>query len=135
MNLWIEIRNDINGAAILKDWLGEGMHPVSQELADHRSLACISGDNGQKCPHNRESKWWEKSKQAVAGVMLEQMAIKNKLQVTTPLEEHLGICDACGCCLPLKIHTPIEFIKAHTSDEQVKQFPAWCWIRQEIENS
>ena len=135
MSIWTEIRNDVNGAAILNDWLGDGMHPVSQEQADHRSLACVSADEGKPCPHNRESQWWEKSKGIIAGMILEQLSIKSKLKMTTPLESHLNMCAKCGCCLPLKIHVPIEFIKSHTAPDTISSYPPFCWQRIELENN
>lgn len=135
MNIIDEIRQDVTGAQILKDWLGEGMQPVSPELAAHRSLSCITGYEGKPCPHNREAKWWESAKGAVAGYILEQLAIKNRAKVSVPLEESLKMCAACGCALPLKVHVPIKYIQAHTVHGNQEKLPAWCWMRQELENS
>ena len=60
MNIRDEIINDIEGAQVLKDWWGGSLNPVSQSQADHRSISCVRGNNGKKCPRNKEPKWWER---------------------------------------------------------------------------
>ena len=47
MNILDEIKNDLAGAKILKDWLGDGRRHVSQAQADHRSKACLRGNGGE----------------------------------------------------------------------------------------
>jgi hypothetical protein len=133
MSVLDEIRNDINGAAILNDWLGAGGHPVSQETSDHRSLACVRGNNGEICRENVAPKWWETAKGKIADAIRSQLELKNKLRMTTPLESHLSMCRVCGCCLPLKVFVPIQHIKAHTPSEMLARYPSFCWQRKEME--
>lgn len=133
MNILEEIRNDINGAAILKDWWGEGLHPVAQRTADHRSLSCIQGgENGTPCPLNRVPNWWDKAKGAIADAIRKQMALKSKMNMRLTFEEHCFMCKGCGCALPLKLWVPFEHIKAHTSAKQFEDFPSHCWMQKEF---
>lgn len=135
MNLIEEIKNDAAGLKTLTDWLGEGLHPVPQAQADHRSLACVSGNNGDPCPHNRGGKWWERQiKNPIADAMLRQIEVKNQIKISTPFDESLSVCDVCGCCLKLLIWTPIDIIKRRTNPETISNYPAHCWKRIELEN-
>lgn len=133
MNLIDEIRNDISGAKVLKDWWGSTLSPVAQRQADHRSLSCVIGNNGEKCPRNKEPRWWERhAKHPVAQAIKSQMEIKHKMKMETPLDDKLDLCSACGCELTTKIWVNIEHIKAHTSDETISKMPDFCWIIKEI---
>lgn len=117
----------------MRDWLGEGV-PVPQEYANGRAVACLIGDNGNPCPHNRSPKWWEKLfKDPIAAAIREQLEVKNRMKLATPHDEQIHMCSICGCCLSLKVWTPIEFIKAHTSPREREQFPTWCWQKIEME--
>lgn len=134
MSIIEEIRNDVEGVALLTDWLGEGGVPVSQHQAETRSKVCISGDNGKRCPLNMAPGWWEKHiKEPIADTILAELELKNRLELHVPDEEALAMCQPCGCCVRLKVWTPIKHIKAHTSPDVFAKFPPWCWQKTEIE--
>ncbi len=132
MNVLEEIKRDFEGAKMLSDWLGDDWRHVTREKADHRGLACLRGNGGQKCPYNVEPNWWERVKTRIAEVIRAQLAIKKKLAMTTTFDDQLHMCQQCGCALQLKVHVPIEHIKAHTSPEVLAGFPEWCWQKREI---
>jgi hypothetical protein len=135
MSIVDEVKNDINGVLLLKDWLGDDMLRVNQERADRRSLACLQGNGGEECPHHKAARWWEQAKSDIAETIRAQLEIKHRLKMATPLDDALKMCRVCGCCMSLKIWTPIEHIRAHTPPGKVKQFPAgFCWQRQELES-
>lgn len=134
MSLLNEISNDVAGYQVLLDWLGDGGHPVSQDTANTRAMACLHGDNGNECPYLTYPDWWEKQKGRVASAIKDQLEAKGKLKLETALDKNSRMCSVCGCCASLKVWTPIQFIKSHTSDEVAAKFPPHCWIRQEIEN-
>lgn len=135
MTLLDEIKRTADGLAAIKDWLGEGGH-VAQAQADHRSLACLrGGPDGSPCPHNVHARWWESAKNPVADAIKAQLEIKERVRLSTPFDAHLKMCKACGCCIQLKVHAPIHHIKAHTPEETLSKFPAFCWIRREIEGN
>lgn len=121
-----------DGRAVLIDWLGEGGTPVSAELANHRSFACLNADNLDRCPENRGVRWWERAKDTIATVIRHQLAIKHHMDLHVVRETELQMCRACGCCIRLKVWTPIEHIKAHTPPETLKKFPSHCWILREL---
>ena len=133
MNLLDEIRKTVDGAQTLKDWIGDGV-PVRQEHANGRAMACLAGNNGLPCPHNKAPKWWERFfKDPVAGFIRRQLEVKNRMKLTTPHDESIHMCSICGCCLTLKVWTPIGHIKAHTPNHLLGQFPIYCWQRREMD--
>lgn len=133
MSIYEEIKKTAVGMALIKDWLGEGGH-VSQAVADHRSLACLrGGPDGTECPHNKAPKWWEFAKGEIAETIRRQLEVKEKVRLSTPFEDKLHMCSVCGCCLKLKIHTPIKHIKNHMKAEVFEKLPVFCWQRTEIE--
>jgi hypothetical protein len=129
-----EIKNTATGAAVLADWLGDGLHPVTQEQADRRAVSCLSGNDGAECPHLSHPNWWDSAKGSVAFAIKEQLEAKAGLKLETKLDEHPRMCSRCGCCMPVKAWTPIKHIASHMTDDAVKSHPPFCWIRQEIEN-
>lgn len=133
MSLIDEFRNDVAGLALLKDWLGDGTEPVSQARADHRANACLHGDGGNPCPHNCEPNWWGRVKSSIANTIQMQLEMKHHLRLHVASEDACFMCRICGCALPLKVWTPIEHIKQHTTPDQLEKYPAWCWQKQEIE--
>lgn len=132
VNLIEEFRNDVAGLALLTDWLGAGGHPVSQIHAEHRADACVHGNDGKPCPLNKEPGWWDRVKSSIANTIKMQLEMKQHLKLHVSSEEGLAMCAACGCCLKLKVWTPIEHIKAHTSPENIAKTPSYCWMRTEM---
>ena len=133
MSLIRQIRYDIAALALLKDWLGDDLRHVSQEQADHRSMACLRGNGGEECPHHKAARWWETAKVAGAEVIRGQLELKHKFRMATPFDDSMKMCRICGCSTGLKIWTPIDHIRAYTAPEMLPQFPPFCWQRQELE--
>jgi hypothetical protein len=108
----------------LTDWLGSGGRPIPAALAQHRADVCLI------CVENKEPLWWERViKHPVAVTIRKTLAIKASMDLKVNGEIELGICRVCGCCIPLKVHTPIEHILAHES--HAKPYPDNCWIHNE----
>jgi hypothetical protein len=132
VNLLEEFRNDVEGLKLLNDWLVSGGDTVSQIHAEHRAITCTMGANGDPCPLNKEPGWWDRAKSIIANTIKMQLEMKQHLKLRVSSEEGLAMCSACGCCLKLKVFTPIEHIKAHTSPENIAKTPGYCWMRQEM---
>lgn len=138
MNLLEELRNDVEGIQLLRDWLGDGGAPVSQMAAEHRAYTCVNGKAGDPCPLNKAPHWWnllENAKSAIAETIRAELELKQHLQMRVTSEEGLAMCSACGCCLKLKVWTPIEHIRAHTTPENIDKTPLFCWMRRELKGS
>lgn len=110
------------GAQTLYDWLGAGGVPVSPKLAGKRANTC------RKCDLNGEGNWLQRLAASVAGVVKQQMELKNQMSLKVKNEDELHSCSACGCALPLKVWVPIETIIQDTKPETMTKFDKKCWI-------
>lgn len=136
MSLLEKLRQDVEGAKLLKDWFGDGGVPVSQIHSEHRADACVHGNGGQPCSLNRAANWWnlhENAKNAVAQTIRSELELKNHLSLHVSSEDELHLCAACGCCLKLLVWTPAWRLKEHTTPEQLAMMPSFCWKKKEIE--
>lgn len=133
MTLIDEIKHDVQALFLLRDWLGDGCEPVSRFHAEYRSLPCVKGQAGEPCQFNTAPNWWDEVKDAIAETIRSELELKKQLELHVTEEPNLHMCKICGCCLKLKVWTPIQYIKAHTSPENIERMPAFCWQRREIE--
>lgn len=124
---------DVAGAAdefkdVMRSWLGEGLRPVSQEQAQERAGVCL------QCNLNVPANWLERLAASVAGVAMQFVEAKNKMNLHTIGEENLHMCRACRCVLQSKVFVPISHIAAGTSAETLEKLKAGknCWIISEL---
>lgn len=123
-----ELRQTANGAAVLNDWLGDGGLPVPMPQAEARSFIC------KTCPLNVAPGWWHKFfLDPIAKAIRKTISIKNQIGLVLSCEEELHMCKACGCAPKLKVHVPIEHIKAHHKPEH--KYDPRCWVTKEMEQS
>lgn len=134
MNIVDLIRRVPGVEPTLKDWLGDGGIPVSSRLAEQRANACVFGNGGTHCPKNVEPNWWDRHKNRIALAIREQLAVKHQLGMFVSKESEIGMCRQCGCCLKLKVWTPIGYVKEHLTDDEVETLPSFCWMKTEIES-
>lgn len=127
-----EIRNDISGLELLRDWLGDSGLPVTPMVAEFRSHRCVSGNGGQPCPRNVEPNWWDKVKSEIALWIRKEIEVKEGMKLRVEHEDKVHMCSACGCCLKLKIWTPAVHLKAHITQKQIDKTPSYCWLRKEL---
>lgn len=114
-----------SGMGVLKDWLGAGGVPVSAEKSAGRASVCAA------CPQNQPGDIFAIFTQPVAERIKAQLAIKNDMSLTTPSDAKLEICQACMCLNRLKVHTPLEHITSHMSEEVKKALDSQCWVLKE----
>jgi hypothetical protein len=125
--------NAVNGALILKDWIGDGGVPVADSLAKARAKVCVEdcSDPAREETghfHNRPPGFFSKISAAVADAILEQRREKTGLGLAVPDEDKLHTCDICQCHNPLKVWVPMDVIKNRTSLETMAKFPKHCWM-------
>ena len=120
------IKQTVQGARIISEWLGAGGETVPLSKADSRASVC------QHCPHNVGGRWIDKLKSSAAGLIKEHLLVKDGLGISLSNEDKIGFCDKCGCSLTLKCWVPIEHVMIHTPQNQVLDYPDFCWIRKEL---
>ena len=115
----------VAGAALLIDWLGDGLKPVTAPHAAQRALVCV------ECPLNRDPNLAQSAMGAVARGFHLLMEAKNAMSLSTPSDSKLKTCQACDCDLKLKVHAEMAHIKKHTKQETYDRLATPCWIRNE----
>ncbi len=122
----------VGGARILVEWLGDGAKPVPIAVAQARANVCLhGGPDGTPCPQNKEGHFFLKLTADSVKAIAEQMQAKSEMKLRVEGEEGLHACAVCACPLPLKVHVPLATILAHTDNETLNAFPAWCWVATE----
>lgn len=122
-----QIRQANIGRKILRDWLGADGVPVPIEQAQARANVCLN------CPKNDKGQWiWSTAASALIGMRLR---LRTTMNIHLQGEDDLGVCDACGCVLRLKLHTPYRHIARHTTPEMISKYPDACWLKQETKNN
>lgn len=115
--------NVVAGAKTLAAMFGEGGKPVVSEEADRRAKICVD------CPQNGKGDWTRFFTVPASVTIKKQLAIIHDLSLTTPLDDQLGVCQACGCPLHLKVWAPLEHILKNQSADVESQLDARCWIK------
>jgi hypothetical protein len=116
----------VAGVKLLVDWLGEGGTPVDNMRASMRAAVCAG------CPQNGKGDWTRWFTVPASNLIRKQIAIRQDLDLSTPHDGDLGVCEACGCPLKLKVHTPMDVLAAHTRREALQEMPQNCWIKTEL---
>lgn len=118
------------GAQILKDWLGDGLKPVSREEAQNRADVCTGRLSGNPCAHNNSG---HKFTETVAQLLRAWSEEKNKMTLSIDGEDNLKSCNVCLCHLPTKVWVPMETILGRTPKAMLDKFasvaPENCWMR------
>lgn len=119
------VKKAVAGAALLIDWLGEGMNPVSKAQSTQRALICAA------CQFNKPATGAQKLTGAAARTFHLLMEHKDGHAIRTPLDVKLNTCQICDCDLKLKVHAEISHIKKHTTTQTYERLDGKCWVRNE----
>lgn len=121
------VKRTVSGVGVLRDWLGDGAVAIEQPIANLRATICAT------CPMNATGDWTTFFTEPVAALIRSQLSIRNDLDLMTPYDDALNVCEACGCPLKLKVHVPLNHITEHLSAEVKSKLDARCWILKEID--
>lgn len=111
---------------LMREWLGDGGIPVDRSQSEWRATVCIA------CPMNRGGGFWGRIKRNVASLINETIAVRNRLEVSTPYDSKLQICSVCHCALKLKVHVPLKFLLETLNPDHEEEFRSVrCWIMKE----
>lgn len=119
----LKFRAVLAGTEILGKWALSGMPFVPQEQADARSVTCagcVYNQNPQDC-------------QTCAWPALTKLVSKILGDRRSKRHADLKSCASCGCNLQVKVHFPLEFLKA--SFGYSGELPSHCWVRKEQEGT
>ena len=115
------------GVGMIRDlWLGDSLKPVSPELSEKRAQVCVV------CPrHDGDKEFIDKLTAEAAKGVRALMQAKYDMELKTSVDDKLGMCRACGCVLPLKVHVSLEVAKKKLKPGDFEQLHETCWIRHE----
>ena len=116
----------VAGVGVILEWLGDGLKPVIQKVANERAAICIS------CEFNREATGLQAAYENVADGLKLLMNAKADMKLATPYDDQLKTCQQCDCSLKLKVWAPMEHVKNHTSEKVLSTLPPHCWIRKGV---
>jgi len=128
MNLVESARKLGVGTEIIFSWLGAGGNTVLQNEAQTRGDICTGRLSGSPCPNNVAENFFVGSAGEAVKKLLE---VKNGNQLRIQGEKSLHSCKVCKCHLRTKIWTPMEHITKHTSPDELRALPEFCWQRVE----
>lgn len=116
------VKNVVAGSETLVDWIKSGAEAVDPTLAEKRAITCAT------CPKNESGdllRWFTKPAAAAIKAAVES---RKGMNLSTTMDDKLGVCSACGCELHLKVHLPLERIKTGMSAETMAALDERCWI-------
>ncbi len=116
------VKKVVAGVKAIALWLGDGLTPVPQALAESRAGVCAA------CDFNGDPNFIEKLSAEGAAQIKEWMAIKNDLALKTPYDAQLKTCKICSCMNGLKIWADLKHINKTVDDEVKAKLPAHCWV-------
>ena len=120
------------GAALLMDWEESGLAPVKAELSEARAAVCTLRPDGRACPKNSQEELSAWFTLPVASAIKSRLQRLHSLNLTTPYDAKLNVCQSCLCPLRLKVHTPIELIQKRLKPEVMADLDPECWILKEM---
>lgn len=119
-------RNVVAGSEILVDWLASGAEAVTPDLSARRASICAA------CPMNeRISSWTDIFTVPVSNAIRGAINLRSEWKLSTPDDQKLGVCNACSCPLPLKVHVPLDRILSKMPNESKDALAEGCWITAE----
>ena len=116
------------GVKTLNAWLDSGEPPVAKELSEKRAAICAS------CNLNGKGDFSSWFTIPASGAIKRQLEVLTARQISTSIDEKLNVCTGCLCPLKVKVHAPMQFIKAELSPEVVAELRTGksCWIISEM---
>lgn len=118
------------GAKVLVEFLGSKEEAVPVQVSTRRARACADR-NGAPCPKNVAGDWLSLFTVPAAEAIKEKLQKRTEMRLETPVDDKLGVCDACDCPLGLKVHIPLDRILKGLSEEQRRNLDPGCWILSE----
>lgn len=111
----------VAGVKSLAEWTIDG-EVVPAEVAGARAGICAD------CPVNKPGSMTDFLTEAAAKLIHRQFEIRQSRELSTPFDDKLGLCDACGCPLRLKVFAPLRIIEKYLSAEVRGKLDPRCWI-------
>lgn len=113
------------GAKTILDFEESGEPPATHDLAVKRAAVCVD------CPQNGKGGFERWFTLPASERIRKQIERKAEMELSTPSDDKLGVCEACLCPLKLKVHFPLNFILKHMAADVKAKLDPRCWILSE----
>jgi len=113
------------GGRVLIEWINSGEESVPGPVAEARASVCAG------CPQNGQGGWESYFTVPVSNAIRTELEKRRNWNLKTALDEKIGVCEACHCPLPLKVHMPIVRILSRMPGDEFNLLDPKCWIRAE----
>lgn len=123
INTVAEIRKLASGAGILMAWNESSEPNVTTEVALKRATTCAA------CPQNNVAKLTEWLTVPVAASLKQRTARINTLNLSTPLDGKLGLCESLFAPTASLAHVPDAVLKAKVKPATMETVDSKCWLR------
>jgi hypothetical protein len=117
-----KIRQLSAGVSLLEEWQDQGYPTVPAAEADPRAAICAS------CPQNGLGDLTRWFTIFASEQIRRRIETAQKLELKTPSDDKLGICEACLCPLKLKVHVPLPLIQKHLIPKTKDALDPHCWV-------
>ena len=117
-----KLKNVVVGGATVVEWIASGTEAVPLELSNERGRICST------CPQNKTGDLTSWFTVPVSAAIRRALESRKDMNLTSPYDHQIGVCEACSCPLKLKIHMPIVKILERISSETKKDLVPFCWI-------
>ena len=117
------------GFRTANDFIDSGAPAVPQEQSNARAGVCAG------CAHNKLGDWTNWFTGPASEVIKRQAEKLSHRKLRTDFDDKIKVCEICICPLAAKVHTPMEFIKAHMMPEVLADLRKVqnCWIPKELD--
>lgn len=113
--------------AIYRDLFGPDGKVVAKQEAERRAAICVD------CPkHDTAGGLKKYFVEKAARELMYVFGMLKDMDVTTSLDDKLGICEICECPMRAKIWVENHVLKKHLKPEQIAKLPPNCWIPEAI---
>ncbi len=116
------LANVAAGSGAIVEFIANRQEAVPDDLATARAVVC-SG-----CPLNTKGNWLSRFTVPVANAIRIRLQDRSAMNLSTPHDALLGVCEACECPLPLMIHFPIETKLRHLTARAHTALDPRCWV-------
>jgi hypothetical protein len=119
------VGNAVAGSEVLVEWLASDAEAVPLNQSEQRAGICAA------CPENQSGDLLSFFTQPVSEAIRAALNLRSSWKLSTIVDSQLGVCQACGCPLKLKVHVPIDFIRKRLDQETMARLHSACWIPKE----
>lgn len=123
VNTTSDIKRLAMGAGMLMAWNDSTDPAVDSATANARAVTC------EACPRNRIDKLDDWLKVPIVSALKKRLArLTNAMDLKTPSDARLGLCEACSVPNAIFVHEPMAWIEKKLKPEYRADLDPNCWI-------